>query len=243
MGSRYGRLQQGRIDEAEAILSWARDHIGASPLPREPAYYGAMYARHIIDTGAWDDADIWLAPDRLIVPSPHYAFARGYAAAKQGKLEEARALIPQITQSDVGANPEIVLSDEEIAILKTQLESVIEMYEGNNDRALELARRAAEMQAAMPFRYGPPRISKPTVELLGDLLLDLGRYREAAEAYADELTRSQLRTNSLIGLARASLKSGDVATARETYEVLANIWSSATRSLPAHIEVVEFVRQ
>jgi len=93
------------------------------------------------------------------------------------------------------------------------------------------------MQASMPFRYGPPRIPKPTAELLGDILLALGHYEQASSAYEDQLTRSKLRTNSLVGLERASAQTGDETTSIEAYDALADIWHGADRSLPALVEV------
>lgn len=225
------------------MLHWARERIADDPLPREPAYYGAMYARYLIDTELWAEAGDWLAPDGVDVPTPHYAFARAYAAARLGKLEEARVLLVEIRPGGEAANPEIILSAKEIDILKLQVESVIAMGEGNAERAISLARQAAEMQASMPFRYGPPRISKPASELLADLLFELGRYKEAYEYYADQLSRSQLRTNSLIGLARASLKTGDETAAQEAYDSLSKIWRGADQDLPMHIEAAKFEGQ
>ena len=236
----YGRLQQGRLNDAREILRWARKRISDKPLPREPAYYGAMYARYLIDTELWAEADNWLAPEGVEIPTPHYAFARAYAAAKLGNLEEARVLLSQIIPGGEEANPEIILSAKEIDILKLQVESVIAISEGNSEHAIKLARQTVEMQASMPFRYGPPRISKPTSELLADLLLQMGRYKEASEHYADQLSRSQLRTNSLAGLARASSKIGDKTTARESNDSLSKIWHRADKDLLKHIEVTEF---
>lgn len=233
----YGRLQQGRLSEAREMLRMARQRIGNEPLAREPAYYGAMYARHLIDTELWDEADKWLAPANVDIPTPHYNFARAYAAAKLGQLDRARRLMAEISAGGEAANPEIILSTKEIEILKLQVASLVAVTELKNKQALEFARQATEMQASMPFRYGPPRIPKPTAELLGDILLQLGQFEEAARSYEDQLTRSQLRTNSLIGFARASAQMGDEATSRETYDSLAAIWHSADQSLPAHIEV------
>ena len=239
----YGRLQQGRLDDAREMLRSAQMRISKEPLPREPAYYGAMYARYLIDTELWDEADKWLAPDGVNIPTPHYAFARAYAAAKLGELDKARALLSDVRAGGEQANPEIILAPKEIGILKLQVESVIAMSAKNFQRALKLAREAADRQASMPFRYGPPRISKPSNELLADILLEVGKNQEASEEYSDQLSRSQLRTNSLIGLARASSRIGDETTAQETYDSLANIWHSTNQELPMHIEVAEFERR
>ena len=232
----YGRLQQGRLEDAREMLRMARERISNDPLPREPAYYGAMYARYLIDTELWDEADKWLAPAGVDVQLPHYNFARAFAAAKLGQLDKARELIAEIhTGGD--ANPEIILAQKEIDILKLEVGTVIAMAEGNEEKALDLARQATQMQASMPFRYGPPRISKPTAELLGDVLLELGDDEHAALAYEDQLTRSQLRTNSLLGLARATARTGDKTTSREAYNTLAGIWHSADPTVPALVEV------
>jgi tetratricopeptide (TPR) repeat protein len=239
----YGRLQQGRLDEAREMLTMARERISDDPLPREPAYYGAMYARYLIDTESWQEAEIWLAPDSVHVPTPHYYFARAYSAAQLGHLDEARDLLPKIQLGGKGANPEIILSQKEVDILQLEVQSVIALREGEGEKAVTMARKAAEMQASMPFRYGPPRISKPTAELLGDILYELGSNAEAILAYQDQLSRSKQRANSLIGLARATAKMGDDSTSQEAYGALANIWHSADESVTGLAEVTRHTQK
>ena len=215
----------------------ARERISDNPLPREPAYYGAMYARYLIDTELWEDADEWLAPSGVHIPTPHYYFARAFAAAKLGNVDMARNLLSQIQMGGKEGNAEIILSQEEVDILKLEVEVVIAMNNGDIETAVANARKASAMQAALPFRYGPPRISKPTAELLGDILASQGDDEQAILAYEDQLSRSKLRTNSLIGLARASARIGDDAASLEAYRSLADIWHNADPSVPALTEV------
>lgn len=233
----YGRLQQGRLDEAREMMTMARNRISDNPLPREPAYYGAMYARYLIDTESWDEANTWLAPDSVTVPTPHYYFAQAYAAAKLGQLDTARDLLTKIRMGGEEANPEIILSQKEVDILKLEIQSVIAMEEGEDEKAITMAREAAEMQASLPFRYGPPRISKPTAELLGDISYELGDDAGAIRAYQDQLSRSKLRTNSLLGLARAAERIGDNTTSLEAYGSLAEVWHTADESVTGLAEV------
>lgn len=223
----YGRLQQGRFDEAREMLREARELIATDPLPREPAYYGAMYARYLLDTELWDEAEAWLAPDGVEIPTPHYNFARAYAAVKRGRIDEVRHLMADIRAGGAAANPEIDLAEEEVDILKRQIAALIALGEGRAGEALALAREAAEMQASMPFRYGPPRIPKPTGELLADVYAEIREFALAAEVYEDQLSRSRRRTNSLLGLARARAELGDDRGAREAYATLAEIWDEA----------------
>ncbi len=236
----YGRLQQGRIKDAEVIMQMARERLSNDPLPRELAYYGAIYARYLFDTEKWSDAEKWLAPVGIDIPGPHYNFARAFAATKRGQLDTARELIPDIRPGGQG-NPEIILEPEEVRILKLELDAMLALAEGDDETALRLLREAVNRQTSMPFRYGPPRISKPTSELLGDVLLELGRADQASLAYQDQLSRSLMRTNSLLGLARANAGTGNAAASRETYTALADIWHNADLDLPALSEVSDQV--
>ena len=197
-----------------------------------------MYARYLIDTERWSDADKWLAPAGIDIPTPHYHFARAFSAIKLGELEKAQKLLAEIQPDGLG-NPEIILTLKETAILKLELNAMLALAKGENATALELAREAVTRQISMPFRYGPPRISKPTAELLGDILMELGKPEEAALAYQDQLSRRQLRTNSLLGLARATAQAGNAAESRESYRALADIWHSADPDLQGLAEVSE----
>ena len=232
----YGRLQQGRIEDAEVIMRMAHERLSQDPLPREPAYYGAMYARYLFDTEKWSEAKKWLAPVGIDIPGPHYNFARAFAATKLGQLDKARKLMADILPGEQG-NAEIILEPEEVAILKLELSALLALAEGDDEEALNLLKEAVARQTSMPFRYGPPRISKPTAELLGDVLLELGRAEEASLAYQDQLSRSLRRTNSLLGLARANARTGDATASREAYDALADIWHNADMDLPALAEV------
>jgi hypothetical protein len=152
-------------------------------------------------------------------------------------------LLPKIQMGGKEANPEIILSQKEVDILKLEVQSVIAMKEGDGEKAVTMAREAAELQASLPFRYGPPRISKPTAELLGEILYELGDNPGAILAYQDQLSRSKLRTNSLLGLARATARIGDDTTSLEAYDSLANIWHSADESVAGLTEVKRHARR
>jgi Flp pilus assembly protein TadD len=57
----------------------------------------------------------------------------------------------------------------------------------------------------------------PARELLGDLLLALGRPAEAARAYQQALRQTPGRARSIFGLAMAAQQADDPATARTAY--------------------------
>lgn len=227
----YARLQQGRLADAEILLSKVRDRLNDGATGPERAYYGAMLARYVFDTEDWNAFDNWSAPEMVDIPTVHYNFARAFAAIKRGNIKAAKQFYKNLRAGGEG-NPEIFLREEEVDILRLELDAMFALAEGKNNTAERLMREAYTKSQAMPFKYGPPRLSKPTGELLGDVLLGLGKTELAAQAYQDELANSQRRTNSLLGLARASAAQGDQQTSQQAYGELGDIWHDADSSLP-----------
>ena len=76
-----------------------------------------------------------------------------------------------------------------------------------------------------------PRPIKPAAELFGEILLELGRPREAAAAFEQALARWPNRSLALLGLARASAARGDRESARKHYRRLLANWSNADPGL------------
>ena len=69
------------------------------------------------------------------------------------------------------------------------------------DAGIATLRLAAEAEDALPYAFGPPRVFKPTFELLGEELLRLGRRDESEAAYRRANERNPGRTLSVRGLA------------------------------------------
>src|SRR6266705_778185 len=88
---------------------------------------------------------------------------------------------------------------------------------GDTAEAVRLATTAADLEDVTQKHPVTPGSLLPARELLGDLLLELGRPVEAARAYAASLAQQPNRARSLFGLARASEQAGDLATARTRY--------------------------
>ena len=88
---------------------------------------------------------------------------------------------------------------------------------GDTAEAVRLATTAADLEDGTQKHPVTPGSLLPARELLGDLLLELGRPVEAAQAYAASLAQQPNRARSLFGLARASEQAGDLAPARTRY--------------------------
>jgi tetratricopeptide (TPR) repeat protein len=99
---------------------------------------------------------------------------------------------------------------------------------------------ALGLERQLPPPLGLPRPIKPASELFGEILLELGRPREAAAAFAQALERWPNRSLSLLGLARASAALGDRAAARRHYQRLLANWRSADAGLLELLEARTF---
>jgi len=130
--------------------------------------------------------------------------------ARQGLADRARA------EEEGDLRPAIAIMEREVAAL-------IEVAAGRRDRAMDILRAAARDELDLPPPLGLPEPIKPAPELLGELLLEVGRARDAADAFEQALRRNANRTLSVLGLARAETALGRVEAARRHYrQVLAN---------------------
>jgi predicted Zn-dependent protease len=91
---------------------------------------------------------------------------------------------------------------------------------------------AVALERELPPPLGPPRPIKPASELYGEILLELGRPREAAAEFEKALARWPNRSRSHLGLARAAAALGEKAGARRHAERLLVNWRRADPDLP-----------
>ncbi|HEX5023627.1 MAG TPA: hypothetical protein VFV68_00055, partial [Agriterribacter sp.] len=99
--------------------------------------------------------------------------------------------------------------------------------DGRRSEALELMNTAADMQDKTEKHPVTPGEVVPARELLGDMLLQMDKPREALEAYAADLEKHPNRFNGLYGAALAAETSGNVEMANMYYRQLLNIANRA----------------
>ena len=253
----YGNLMLGRFDDAMRNLEVARATAERNPNSRGVQNgYRAMRARHILETGKWEkivldggaspagDAHAHMpgmAGMSYADPSHAWVFVAGVSAAKLGDVAGAEAAVGRLQAAREKMAAGDPYAAKGVAILEKEVAAIARLAAGRTDDAIRLAKEAVDIEMTTDPPSGPPEPMKPASELYGDVLLEAGRPAEAAAAYAQSLLRTPKRTPSLLGLARASAKAGDVAAARQHYTELATMPGAAPTS-PALQEAQKFLK-
>jgi tetratricopeptide (TPR) repeat protein len=223
----YGNLQRGEMKKAAELMKFGLERIKDDPQGRERLYYGYMVGRYVIDTENWNTFKEWdyTDVDPKQTGARDYYFAKGYAAAMRGDLDEAKGLLATLKECKAlfnrPNNPEMS------AVLQKELSAVIALKEGDTDTAVKLMQEAADEEAAIPMNFGPPPVTKPARELLAETLLSLGRHEEAVVAFKTQFARSPRRTQVLEGLADASKALGKTAAEQGYRDTLKSIRHTA----------------
>ncbi len=208
----YSRLQLGQFAEAERLLAEMDRYANESGSGRTRWYQQAFRAGWVVETGADSLPD---GPDATALEFREGVmaeFAAGWAALQRGEAARAEQAVQAIAGrlAESAEDDEVFDSDRaEVEVLMLELAGRVAMQNGSVDEGLESLGRATGIERDLPLEYGPPDIIKPSFELLGDVLLDLGRAAEAKEAYETALERAPRRRLSLLGLARALAELGE----------------------------------
>lgn len=151
-------------------------------------------------------------------------YARGMGAAHLGRIDAASKAVEELAAAQ-DETPNAYWAGR-VAIKKTILEARLAMATGNSDKALELMQRAAELDDLSEKSARSPGPEAPARELLGQLLLELGRPEAAREAFRRSLVRDPRKFHSVFGAALSAEKTGDIAAATDLYHQLVETCSS-----------------
>ena len=251
----YGNLMLGRVDDAARNVDLAKQTADRNARNNGVRNgYLAMRARHILETGQWEkiplDASAASAGEGHAHmpgmpssdPGNAWVFIAGVSAAKMGDVAAAEAAEARLrTAREKMAGGSNAYAAKEVAILEKELGALARLAAGRKEEAVRLAKEATEIELTTDPPSGPPTPMKPALELYGDVLLELDRSADAAAAYAQSLLRTPKRTPSLLGLARASARAGNLSAARQHYTELANMPGAAPTS-PAVQEAQKYLK-
>lgn len=214
----YAYLQQGRDAAARRRVDEAARMQRVFPEGSVTAQYAlaAIPARYALERGQWREA-IGLDIRQGFQPGAEAVtrFARAVGAARGGDLAGARAdlaalaaLDSDLTRRQVPAWAGMVHAQRLAA------EAWLALAERDTARAVQIAAQAADVEDGSEKHPVTPGAILPARELQGDMLLELGRPREALVAYRAALALQPRRPRSLAGAARAAELAGDGASAQ-----------------------------
>ena len=213
----FANLMLGHFDRANENLGQALAAVERNPGDeRVLGGYLLMLGRHMIETGQWQDVALD-APDTVAGSNAHWVSVVGMSAAHRGDMETAAAAIDRLESLQKQAAADANNYDAvQMAILGKEVIAVSSLLSGDQQRAIDVAREAAELELReMNAPSGPPVPMKPAIELYGDVLLAADRPVEASVAYERSLQWIPQRTPSMLGLAKAASAAGDEETADE----------------------------
>jgi tetratricopeptide (TPR) repeat protein len=190
------------------------------------ASFAAMRSRYLIDSGDWSGpvAAMKVKTEGLITAEFTRDWADAYGAVRFGKLDAAVAAIERakssikryvaaVTAAGIAADAP---SQRLAKIEQQQLDGLLLLKRGRADQGIALLSQAAAGERASPMEFGPPSLDKPANELLGEVLLEQGRAKEACEAFQAAQVLAPGRGQSLIGLAKCAGQIGNKELADST---------------------------
>lgn len=246
----YSYLQQGLLEKAESIFNIQqkdmREGIESKTNLRAGKYYYRMLAASVIETEQWGLIEKFPPPvgwEPKTFSKAGYHFARGFSAAMQGKIEEAEKHLSKLSAiREKGFRENYFKRIEYLEVWELEIQIAIKLHEKDFAEAIKLAKEATLIEEKLPAPSGPPRILKPSYELLGEVYLKAGKPIQAQEKFSISLLRHPNRFRSLVGLARTANANGNKETAIENYEQLVNQLKNASAELPELKEAINFLK-
>ena len=154
-------------------------------------------------------------------------FARALGAARGGNAAEAHADIERITalRDDLTAAKNLYWANE-VEVMRLSSLAWAALAQKKGDEALDLMRQAADTEDKSEKNIVTPGRLRPARELLGDMLMELGRPAEALKEYEASQLREPNRYRGLYGAGQAAAQSGNRDKARHYFAKLMELAGS-----------------
>jgi tetratricopeptide (TPR) repeat protein len=161
------------------------------------------------------------------------SFARALGDAHTGDAADAQA---EITKLQSLEDKLLAAKDtywaNQVTVQRLGASGILAHAQGDDKKAVELARAAADLEATMDKHPATPAAVYPARELLADLRLALKEPDQALKEYEQVLCTDPNRFRSMLGKTRAAKQSGDITASRKAYQKLAALSKSAGSKRP-----------
>ncbi len=250
----YAYLQRGQYGKVEAI---ARE-LGGATGPYQPANRPAMgFAFASVPARLALERQDWRGAARLALHEPAafpwgekyiycdsiVHFARALGSVRSGDHATARRELTELEATDrqIAA---VIPGSYWAAQAKVQVLTIrgwLAQADGHSDEALAAMREAVDLEASTDKEAVTPGEVLPAGELLGELLNEQHRPREALAAFEAQLMVSPNRFNGLYGAAHSAELAGEPAAAIRYYRELLAATTLADPGNPRLEEAKAFV--
>ena len=237
----YAYLQTSQDQEAKGVVDELlafRQSAGAN-LPTAYAV-AAIPVRLALEHRDWPAAAALGTPavgfplERFPWAEAMISYARALGMAQTGDIPGAQAEIAKLQSlKDKLLEAKDTYWANQVEVERLGAAGVLAHIQGDDKKALELVRAAADLDGTMDKHPATPASVLPARELLADLLLELNQPREAFKEYALSLRAEPNRFRSILGKARAAKQSGDLAVSRDAYQKLVALSSPAPPRAPS----------
>jgi hypothetical protein len=231
------------MDEIGPIGDRIQVNVAGAAAPAPAGFFAlaAIPARYALERNAWAEAA------RLTPRESPYAytaaityFARAIGAARTKDPAAAQADVEKLaTLRDGLLKAKDAYWSEQVEIQRQAATAWIALAQGRTDEALKLAREAADREDATEKSAVTPGPIKPARELLGDMLMEVGRPADALKEFETAMKKEPNRFRSLYGAVQAAQATGDRKKARDYSARLREICARADTPGRAELETIK----
>ncbi|HUE88509.1 MAG TPA: hypothetical protein VMO26_20725 [Vicinamibacterales bacterium] len=233
---------KGALDRALSVVGGA-DGIAAGAAGAGAYALAVMPARYALERGKWAEAAA-LTPRPANTPYTEAIthFARAVGASRSGNPAAASADIARLAElRDKLQSMQDAYWAEQVDIQRRVAQAWQTFAQGQRDQGVKELMAAADAEDQTDKSAISPGPLAPARELLGYMLLDAGRHREALQAFEATTKKEPNRFRGTYGAARAAELAGDRTKATMYYKQLLELGKDADAERSEVTKAKEFL--
>lgn len=248
----YGYLQTGQDEEAARIVEELNTIKQVDPPNFKVAYaVTAIPARYLLERGQWEDAAALSLPanaqallqwEKFPWATANIHFANAVGAARSRDLLIAREQIKALEEVEQSLSVSAGDYDwrTQVSIQRQVAAAWLAHAEGQSELAITTMRAASDLDDATEKHPVTPGSILPAREQLGQLLMVLGRPRDALSEFEAALLSAPNRYRALHGAAISAASANERTKARGYYARLVEV-AENSESRPELVQARSFL--
>jgi tetratricopeptide (TPR) repeat protein len=244
----YAYLQTAQDGPAKAVVDELTGFRQTDAVNLTVAYaVASIPARYVLERRDWTAAASLSAPEtgvsleRFPWAEAMISYARALGEARTGNITGAQAEVAKLQSLEDNLKGKDTYWANQIEVQRLGAAGILAHVQGDDTKAVELVRAAADLEATMDKYPVTPSSVLPARELLADLLLELNQPDAALAEYKEMLRTDPNRFRSILGQARAAKQSGDTAAAHDAYQKLVALSKPAGSERPELAEAKAYL--